>query len=74
VAKRVGKKRNKVDPILQLAEKNKRNSLAAQEDSKNKKIEKNQKQKSHNWQAEEDPFIANLDADKLFREMKRRDF
>jgi hypothetical protein len=77
MAKRIGKQRNKVDPILQLAEKNRLRSITVQQDEKNKRTEKNEKlkqKKTHIWQNEEDPLIAHLDADKLFKEMKRRDF
>jgi hypothetical protein len=75
--KKVGKKRNVVDPIVHLAEKNKAKSIADAPDphSYSKRNSQQHKPKlQRDWQEEFDPRIADTDADTLFREMKRRDF
>ena len=72
MTKKSGKKRNKVDPVLQLAKKNREQSLARQiginNDATIRKIRHDDEQEAKK------ELHAELETQRLFNEMKRRDF
>lgn len=72
-----GKRRNKVDPLIQLAERNKKNSIAASQFEKNEsQINKNihdDQQQYRRYASDGDVHILSMGADRLFKEMKRRE-
>ena len=72
MTKKSGKKRNKVDPVLQLAKKNREQSLARQiginNDATIRKIRHDDEQEATK------ELHAELETQRLFNEMKRRDF
>lgn len=63
--KNTSKKKYKVDPIVRLAEKNRRASLTAMQFDKNQSVE----YENLNTNIDED-----LERDRFFKEMKRREF
>lgn len=72
MTKRIGKKRNKIDPILNLARKNREQSLSHQtsllNDATIRKIQHDEEQEAKK------ELHAELETQRLFNEMKRRDF
>lgn len=70
--KHSGKKRNKVDPILNLARKNREQSLMQQLHNNN--VVTIRKNRHDDEQESKKELHAELEAQRLFNEMKRRDF
>ena len=68
----MGKRTNRVDPVLQMAKKNRDASLARMLAEKNDKTIKNNRHDTE--QAARKAFDADLETQRLFREMKRREF
>jgi hypothetical protein len=67
-----GKKSNKVDPVLQMAKRNRDASLARMLAEKNDKTI--QKNRHDDEQSAKKELHAELETQRLFREMKRREF
>lgn len=72
MSKKSGKKRNQVDPILQMAKRNRDESLARMLAEKNDKTI--QKNRHDHEQAARRELDAELETQRLFNHMKRRDF
>ncbi len=72
--KNTGKKRNRVDPIMALAEKNRKASLTAAEtvqSDRNEQKVKHHREQTRNYSSGDDPALRDIEADRLFKEMKR---
>lgn len=66
------KKINKVDPVLQMAAKNRDASIARMQFEKNERTI--QKNRHDDEQSARKLFDADLETQRLFKEMKRREF
>ena len=74
MSKNTGKKHNRVDPVIALANKNRRESATAtQAEQSNRDIKKarHHNEQTRNYDSGGDPSLHDIEADRLFKEMKR---
>jgi hypothetical protein len=74
MSKNTGKKRNRVDPVMDLAEKNRKASITAAETERSDRTERktqHHREQTRNYNSGDDPALRDIEADRLFKEMKR---
>jgi hypothetical protein len=72
--KNTGKKHTRVDPVVALAQKNRKASATVSQTESSDKIEhKNlhHRKQTHNYNDGDDPTLRDINADRLFKEMKK---
>ena len=74
MSKNTGKKHNRVDPVIALANKNRRLSVTAtqtEQSDRSVKKARHHNEQTRNYDSSGDPSLHDIEADRLFEEMKR---